>query len=368
MTSPIVLLPVVDRLKLTQDKDFTAGFSETSNPLAVREFVEKSLAGSLLVDRGTGGQLIYVSASSKTAAKAAEIANAVADVYLEQDRLRRNGPASERAQRYSEELAELRNKAQIAQDKVTAFRKEHDIDDLSREHGDNEEQALDTLHQRLLETQNERRSLESKASGLQSDANQPTLSGSPRTLRAQLESQLAQMEQLKKTYGPQHPTIVALETQIASTRQSLGDQERSLAGARELEKKFSAAVTTQEERVRKLRESRDEGSKLLLELDSAKSVYKQALDGFDQIMFQAGANHANVSIVSHAVAPLKASKPNKLKLLMMTLAAAMVIAFAIPLGYEMFLDRRVRCRDDLEREFGVPVLAQLEEVPALVQR
>jgi succinoglycan biosynthesis transport protein ExoP len=368
MTSPIVLLPVVDRLKLTEDKNFTAGFGGSSDALALREFVEKNLASSLLIERGTGGQLIYVSASAKSAARAAEITNAVADVYIEQDRIRRNGPANDRAQRYSEELAELRNKATIAQDKVTAFRKEHDIDDLSREHGDSEDQALETLHQRLLETQNERRLLESKASGLRSAASASPASGSPQTLRAQLESQLAQLDQLKNTYGPQHPKMRELATQIAATRQSLGDQERALSGAQELERKYTAAVAEQEEKVRKLREAQDEGSKLLLELDSARSVYKQALDGFDQIKFQAGANHANVSIVSHAVAPLRASKPNKLKLMLLTLLAGIGVAVIAPLGYELLFDRRLRCRDDMEREFGVPVLAQLDAVPALAQR
>jgi uncharacterized protein involved in exopolysaccharide biosynthesis len=363
MTSPIVLLPVIERLKLTEDKNFTAGFSESS--AALREFVQKNLAASLQIDRGTGGQLIYVSASAKSAARAAEIANAVADVYLEQDRLRRNGPAGERAQRYSEELAELRNKATVAQDKVTAFRKLHGIDDLNDRAADTEVQGLDTLHQRLLETQNLRRSLEAKESG--SSASQASASGSPQTLRAQLEDQAAQLAQLKSTYGPRHPKIQELEAQMLLTRQSLGEQERALSSTRELERKYAAAVEEQEAKVLSLREAQDEGSKLLLELESAKSVYKHALDGFDQIMFQAVANRANVSIVSHAVEPLKASKPNKMKLLLMTLIAGIGLGVCAPLGYEMFFDRRLRCRDDMEREFGIAVLAQLEMVPALAR-
>ena len=160
MTSPIVLLPAIDRLKLMEDKDFTSGFS--GNGDALREFVQKNLALSLQVQRGTGGQLLYVSASAKSAAQAAEIANAVADVYLEQDRRRLNNPAGERAQRYTEELAELREKATIAHDKVTAFRHENGIGDMNSASAGTEVQSLDTLHQHLLETQNLRRTLEAK--------------------------------------------------------------------------------------------------------------------------------------------------------------------------------------------------------------
>ena len=67
---------------------------------------------------------------------------------------RGNDPAGERAQRYTEELAELREKATLAQDKVTAFRKENGIGDMNSATTGTEVQALDTLHQRLLDTQN----------------------------------------------------------------------------------------------------------------------------------------------------------------------------------------------------------------------
>jgi uncharacterized protein involved in exopolysaccharide biosynthesis len=373
MTSPIVLLPVVDRLRLTQDKNFTAGFSGSSE--AVREFAEKNLALNLLIDRGTGGQLIFVSASSKNAARAAELANAVADVYMEQDRRRLDGPANERAQRYVEELAELRNKATIAQDNVTAFRKENRIGDMSAGAGDTEVQALDLLHQRLIETQNLRRTLEAKAPAPNPSIRDQMAAGSMQGLKTQLETQLALLAKLQGTYGPQHPRIRELEAQIASTRQSLAadnhslsdNSETELVHTKELEQKYLRAVAEQEAKVVSLRQAQDEGSKLVLELESAKSVYKQALDGFDQIMFSAVANHTSVSVVSRAVAPLRASKPNKMKWLMMVVAAGLGLGVAVPLAYELFFDRRLRCRDDMEREFGIVVLAQLQAVPALAR-
>jgi succinoglycan biosynthesis transport protein ExoP len=366
LTSPIVLLPVVDRLKLTQDKDFTAGFSGSSE--ALREFVEKNLALSLQVERGTGGQLIYVSASSKDAGRAAQIANAVADFYIEQDQRRLNGPASERAQRYVEELAELRNKATLAQDKVTAFRKQNGINDINANPGDTEVQVLDTLNQRLLETQNLRRTLEAKQPGLPSN-------DSAQALKARLDTQVSELARMQGTYGPQHPKIRELEAQIAATRQSMADEHRAvsennqteLARTKELEQKYKRAVEEQEKKLADLRQAQDEGSKLVLELESARAVYKHALDGFDQIMFQAVANHTNVSVVSRAVAPLKASKPNKIKLMAIVLVAGLLLGIAGPLTYEMFFDRRLRCRDDMEREIGIAVLAQLDAVPALAR-
>ena len=237
------------------------------------------------------------------------------------------------------------------------------------------EQPLVQSVQRLLETQNLRRSLEAKQPGQQPSANESMAAGAVQALKAQLESQLSQLARLQGTYGPQHPKIREIQGQIDLTRRSLIDEQRALAEngptelarTKELEQKYIRAVAEQEAKVASLRQVQDEGSKLVLELDSARSVYKHALDGFDQIMFQAVANHTNVSVVSRAVAPLRASKPNKIKLLLMTLVAGLGLGVVAPLGYELFFDRRLRCRDDMEREFGIAVLAQLEAVPALAR-
>jgi polysaccharide biosynthesis transport protein len=73
-----------------------------------------------------------------------------------------------------------------------------------------------------------------------------------------------------------------------------------------------------------------------------------------------------VSVVSRAVPPLRASKPNKVKLMIVVLAAGLGLGVGVPLGYGLFFARRLRCRDDMERDFGIAVLAQLEVVPTLV--
>jgi len=373
MTSPIVLLPVVQQLDLTDDKEFTAGFSGSAD--ALQEFVQKNLAAAIQVDRGIGGQLLYVAVSAKTAAKAAAIANKVADIYLEQDRRRLNEPAAERVQRYTEELAELREKAIIAQDKVTAFRNENRIGDMTSESTGTEVRALDALHQRLLDTQNLRRSLEAKQPGQQPSAEETIGSTSVEGLKTLLDAQLSELAQLSGTYGPQHPKVQELDAQIALTRQSLATENHALSAktdteltrTKELEHTYSKAVAEQEGKVLKLRQAGDEGSKLVLELESAKSVYKQALDGFDQIMFQSVAKRTNVSLVNRAVPPLRASKPNKLKWMGVVLVMGLGLGAGVPLGYEVMFARRLRCRDDVERDFGILVLAQLETVPTLVR-
>ena len=73
-------------------------------------------------------------------------------------------------------------------------------------------------------------------------------------------------------------------------------------------------------------------------------------------------NFANVSLISRATPPVQSTKPNKKKLFVLAIIAALAAGLAIPLAYELLIDRRLRCRDDLEHGFGLRVLAQLDHV------
>ena len=122
--------------------------------------------------------------------------------------------------------------------------------------------------------------------------------------------------------------------------------------------KSRRAVDEQHTKLLKIRELQDQGQKLQLELESAQTVYKRALDGYDQIMF------ASSSMVGRATPPLEASKPNKILLLGVGALIAALIGLLGPLCYELWFNRRLHCRDDIERDLGLPVLAELDRIPA----
>jgi uncharacterized protein involved in exopolysaccharide biosynthesis len=102
---------------------------------------------------------------------------------------------------------------------------------------------------------------------------------------------------------------------------------------------------------------RDEASKYQLELESAASVYKRALEGYDQIMFASNGQDSNVSLVSEARPPAESEKRKTLLIFLIGAAGGLALAIGGPLVFEFF-HRRIRCRDDVERELGVPVLVE----------
>ena len=43
---------------------------------------------------------------------------------------------------------------------------------------------------------------------------------------------------------------------------------------------------------------------------------------------------------------------------------SVLVGLGGPLLYELNFNRRLHCRDDFERELGLPVLAELDRIPA----
>jgi polysaccharide biosynthesis transport protein len=364
ITSRVVLNPVIQQLKLTTDPQFTNGF--VGPPAALNEVVAKNLQAALQVLQGVGSQLLYISATAKEPYHAADIANAIADEYLKQERQRTNEPAGERAERYSNQLAELRAKSIAAQDRLTEFRQQNGMTEVDADRADVEGAALADLQTKFQAAQNARRELE--AHQIDSRASSETvLNAVPVvSLRSRLESLEAQMAELRATLGAKHPKVIELQSQIDATRRSLADEVQAisannsvqLAQARDLETKYKNAIETERTRLLERRALQDQSAKLVLELQSAQATYKKALDGYDQIVFASAGNYHDVSLVSRAEPPVKSDKPNKLKLFLVALVLSAGVGAGWPFVYELLANRRLRCQDDFERHFGIPVLAQ----------
>ena len=370
MQSNEVLLPVVDKLNLTKDDYYTEGYRAGGGG-NIRDWVKDVLAKDLDIEQGRfGSQLIYITAQARNAALAALIANTVAETYLDQQRQRVFGPAGERARNYSQELAELKQKVSVAQEQVTAFRQRTGVTDSSAQANNVEADLLTSLEQRYQEAQNRRRSAEVAAGGNQNATSAVLGSQLIQNLKTQLDDQNKQLAQMKSTMGPAHPKVIEMENQIATTRRSLAEEVATysssasdeLTADRQLEQKLAAAVAEQRAKVLAVRKLQDEGTKYVLELESAQSVYKRALDGYDQIMFTSGERYTNVNFVSRAVPALKPTKPNKPKLMLMGVLAGLIIGLGAPFAYELLVNRRVRCRDDYERAFGLPVLIEFDAI------
>lgn len=359
-----VVLPVVERLGLTDNEQYTDGYN--GPPEDLKLWVADRVRKKLQVNQGLyGSQLIYVKFSAKTAEHAALVANTVADVYTQQQYRRLTEPAQDRAERYTAQLDELKGKVNTAQDEATNFRRRHDLIDSDMT-GDVSLELLTQLEHRLQEIQQVRRVAEAKAAGDASVGDEVLNSTMIQSLKSQLAAYNAQMGDLTKSLGARHPDVRALRSQIDSARQALyaeqqayqGNVTAQLASAKKLEAQLQAAVVEQREKVANIRDIQDDGAEYQLELESAEEVYQRALEGYDQVMLSATGDYNNVELVSRATPPAQPSQPRVALLFFLGCIAGVGLGFILPLGYEL-LHRRIRSREDIERDHGIPVLAEL---------
>lgn len=145
-----------------------------------------------------------------------------------------------------------------------------------------------------------------------------------RSLKSQLAGQEVQMAKLHASFAELHPQVVELQSQINDTR-------RLIAAAQAGDANENQTTST----------------------IPSEPAYTPPRG-----------QYANVSVVSRATPPGKAVKPKILTGLALGVIAAFVLGLGIPLAYELF-NRRVRCRDDLERHHGVPVLVEFNSLPMI---
>lgn len=366
--SDSVLDEAISRASLDKVKEFASG--NAGGDVTLTDWVAAKLRQNLEVTAGKyGSQLIYVSASASQAGLAADVTNAVVDSFIARQNMGAFSSSSERATRYAEELKALKQKVDSAQDLLTAFRAKAGTVDLDS-NSDLDRTLLQALETRLLEVKSALTASRARVSSKQDMTSSMLSSTSIASLREEANKLSTKMAQLRTEYGPQYPEVIALQSQIDANKAALANAKSTIQSANssdlvvtsnevaDLEK----AVAAQRAKVMNVNRYRDEAAKYQLELDSAQSVYRKALDGYDQEYFAAKEGQTSrISVVSRARPPVKPSKGKVVKFIVMGFGLGIALALLLPFGIEL-PRRRIRCRDDLEKDLSVPMLIELPSI------
>jgi polysaccharide biosynthesis transport protein len=365
LRSSDILDPVINRLELTKDPEFMAGYAPKNGSLL--SWAREALRAKLEIGSGQyGSQLIHITAMSRNPERAAQLADAVAGEFETQQVRRLTEPASERAKRYGGEVQLLADQVNVIQAKIAAVRRNSGLTDLTASQTDSDTAALANLETRYLEAQNARRNAEVRLSAESAAGSENGSTPAIQALRTQLNTYASQMAQLRTIYGSQHVKVLELQNQIDATQRALdatvsshvANASTDLAAARELEAKLRTAVDQQRAKLMQARTVQDESQKLLLELDSAQTAYKTALGELNRVQVTASGQYTNISVMSHAEVPVRPASPKSMKLFLLAVIAALGAGVAIPFAWDMLLDRRIRCADDVANDLRLPLLAE----------
>jgi len=283
-------------------------------------------------------------------------------------------PARARTEQYSAQLQLLRNEIDGIQQKLTEYQQKAQIVDAD-ERLDNRSRQLVELSSKQLGIRTQRQEYEARMRALDVMINSgndipeiPEIAQQPRV--AELKLRLSDLDRrisdLSATYGKQHPRLVALrdEREVLADRlkreakaalqgirlegMRLADQERALG--RNFDEQQRALLDT--------KRHRDVISSYQRQLESTQRVYNAAVAKFDEILMSGTVNGTSLSILRKPETPLKHSKPQITKSVLM----AIFVGLALGLGLSFVLEvtvRRLRCLEDMERGLGQRIFGQI---------
>jgi capsular exopolysaccharide synthesis family protein len=355
-----------------------------SNPLVAAQTGDASsrldqatgvVRGGLKVTPPEDGTLIGITYDSPSPQLAAQIANGIAESFIN-TALQRRYEASAYARNFLErQINKTRSDLERSERALVAYAQQQGIINTTnstdgKTSGDSGSIQGDSLVQlNTALAQATARRVMAEGAYRQSLATGPTadITQSTQALRQQRATLQAEYSQKRVYMKPDHPEMQSLQSQIdelgrqisdATAQASAGRNNTLLAeyrSAQAAERGLQAQVSALKGDVLDLRGRSIRYNILQREVDTNRSLYDALLQRYKEIGVAGGVGTAPVSIVDRATVPGAPYKPNLLFNLLFGLGLGLIAGFAGAIVLE-FLNDKIRTREDVRNKLGLPCL------------
>jgi polysaccharide biosynthesis transport protein len=285
--------------------------------------------------------VLSVQFTSPDAAKAARIANQVANSYIAQELATRQADVARSASWLSQRLEQLRGELLHAEDAMATYRAQHQLPE-------NNGTALGAvqmgaLNTELIATQAELATKQAKLGvlrKLRADSagfeTVPEVASSPMiaNLRQQQSDLRRQEAQTAQEYGPRHPKIIQLEAEQQALEIKIRNEIRNIVSA------YERDVAIVENRERMLRDSLEQAQSALAEtrqaevklgelertVETNRALYKSFLDRYQKLTEQRDALEPGIKLISSAAPPTTPSFPRPPLIIAVGFTGSLMIA------------------------------------------
>lgn len=370
ITSEAVLGRVVSQAHLESDLEFVPASQDGRKP---SEVALESLAKATKVTRPENTYVLEIGVTTKEPTKSARLANAIAVAYVADRASSASAAAREVSSAIYGRLAELRTQLREAEEKVAAFKREHNVSQSEGQLlGDRKLTDLSARQAAAVARVNDTRSrLQVMQDAMRTRGSAgvaaPNGNGTMGTLRIRLEEAKRQLAELQQVLGPRHPRVTAARAEVAQAEDAIqAESKRMLASAQDDYKAAVdtlAKVNTDLEAAKTNSFSTNEDLIKLHELEreaqSSKVVYESFLVRAKETAQQENITARTARIIADAAVPAFPSFPPK----MILLAAAGLLGLFFGIFLAILLDLGAGLRAGRSRA-SLPVPAT-EAQPAL---
>lgn len=316
--------------------------------------------------------LLHIDVRDYDPAMAADIANAVAEAYINFNLENRLKASKSSMAWISGQLYETKKKLEDAEAEFLAYKQEQGLYSMEGRQSVIASQIAD-LNRSYQETRNARLDIDTKLSklsrGLVADVevdHSSSLVDSPmiNTLYSQLLSAELNLSRLSKVYRSKHPKIVQAKTSIANTREKFKEEiekaiknleaERSLLAEKEQTLRESIGQIENDAQQTNRKELRY--TILQRNVETARKLYNILLSKVEEANITSDIDVSNIRIVEPAVVPERAVWPDRKRIILLGILFGIVAGVGIAFLRE-YVDQSLHNEEDVQKHLGLPVLA-----------
>jgi succinoglycan biosynthesis transport protein ExoP len=357
---------VVDDLKMAEGQGVKQQFLEaTQGEGTIRDWLANLLLKNLDVTPSRESSVLNISFKGADPQFAATVANAFAAAYQQVSIQLKVEPSQKASGYFNEQLKQLRERLEQAQNKLSAYQRQHGIVNADNRL-DVESARLAELSSQLVAAQAQAMEATSRQRQAQgSAASSPDVLSNPlvQNMRASLAMAEAKFADTAQKLDTNHPQYQAAKSEVDKLRSNLNEQIRaassSVAGnariLQQREAEIRAALDAQRAKVMELNGARDELKLLTNEMESAQRAYEGASQRYTQTNLEGQSNQSDIALLTPAIAPTAPTGP---KIFLNTLVSVFLgTMFGLAFGMlAELLNRKVRSPEDLVDALKVPVL------------
>ena len=357
LKSILTFLPQKEREPLSEEEQ-----AQLRKELLITLFSE-----NLTISPVPNTQVVKIAYTSESPKLAAEIANTVAEVYIESYLEAKFDMTSKATSWLNDSLAGLRNKLEVSEKKLAEFDQREQLVDLDGVVGLASEE-LQGLSEQLLQAENRLKQSEiifeqvqnfngdpAELAAMPAVQNHPSIQN---VKEAELKAQ-SNVSELSKVYGPKHLKMISAQAELASVMQTLENQVASLISgitneyrqAQSQVNRLRVAVASAKEEYRKLSTLESKRRVLQREVDTNQQLYDSFFTRLQETSEVEGFESANARVLDRATLPVEPFKPKKSLILIATLVMSTGFGIFIALVLD-FLNSGIRSVDDVERRLG----------------
>ena len=324
-------------------------------------------------------QLVKISYDSFDSMLAADIANAIGEAYIENNLEARLELTYKASEWLMERSSGLYDQWKEAEANLEAYRQQEGIvgEDGGAVIANSE---LDLVSEKLVDARRDRISLEGQYNQIRrlDKSNPASFERIPAVLQhplvqtlkgAVLEAQLKKSEAGKR-YGPKHPKMIAIESELANASRSLNAQilsvvngiENQYRAARAGEQSIQGAVNKVKQDIRSISSKQYRLKELEQEAEAKRQLYETFFNRLNETNATGDLQTANARIADPALPPQKPAKPKK----GLIIALAFVVSIMMGIMFSFLLEalnNTLKTAQDVENKLGATMLGLLPKIP-----